>query len=48
MRYPLPRSPSPDDARAARHVPEFAKRILEQYDGPKGEVRARLALKPKA
>ncbi|GBF89968.1 hypothetical protein Rsub_02674, partial [Raphidocelis subcapitata] len=34
--------------RADRHVPRYAKKIMEQYDAPKGEVRARLALKPKA
>ncbi len=34
-------------ARAEEHVPEFAKRIVRQYDA-KGEVSARLKLKPKA
>ena len=30
-------------ARADRHIPEFAKRIMQQYDS-KGEVSARLKL----
>ena len=34
-------------ARAERHVPEFAKKILAEYDD-KGEVSGRLKLKPKS
>eukprot|EP00877_Chromochloris_zofingiensis_P003840 jgi/Chrzof1/13457/UNPLg00540.t1 len=34
-------------ARAAKHVPGFAKKIVEQYD-QKGEVSNRLKLKPKS
>jgi 7-hydroxymethyl chlorophyll a reductase len=34
------------ESRAERHVPEFAKKILAEYDG-QGEISARLNLKPK-
>jgi 7-hydroxymethyl chlorophyll a reductase len=34
------------EARAAEHMPQFAKRIVQQYDG-RGEVSARLKLTPK-
>jgi hypothetical protein len=34
------------EARTEQHMPQFAKRIVQQYDG-RGEVSARLKLKLK-
>jgi hypothetical protein len=30
--------------RAAKHVPAYAKRIVDEYDASSGAVRARLAM----